>query len=100
LLFANTVAAEARPFPDLTVEIIELTVEQSIELPTHQAVRDNQVWCGSLFDFDELSICAERTKRIEYFSETFARNRLRELTAGERTPIGGTRESGPRAASL
>jgi hypothetical protein len=68
LLFANTVAAEARPFPDLTVEIIELTVEQSIELPTHQAVRDNQVWCGSLFDFDELSICAERTKRIEYIS--------------------------------
>ena len=30
LLLANTAVAEARPFPDLTVEIIELTVEQSI----------------------------------------------------------------------
>jgi hypothetical protein len=43
LLLANTVVAEARPFPDLTVEIVELTVEQSIELPTKEAVRHNQV---------------------------------------------------------
>jgi len=64
LLLVNTVVAEARPFPDLTVEIVELTVEQSIELPTKEAVRDNQVWCGSLSDFDELIICVERTERI------------------------------------
>ena len=86
LLFANTVAAEARPFPDLTVEIIELTVEQSIELPTHQAVRDNQVWCGSLFDFDELSICAERTKRIEYFSDK-ARSQVQGIQSAEPTTV-------------
>ena len=62
LLLANTAVAEARPFPDLTVEIIELTVEQSIDLPTKEAVRDNQVWCGTLLDFDELATCVERTK--------------------------------------
>ena len=69
MLLANTVVAEARPFPDLTVEIVELTVEQSIELPTKEAVRHNQVWCGALSDFDELIICVERTERIEYFSD-------------------------------
>jgi hypothetical protein len=67
LLLANTVVAETRPFPDLTVEIVELTIEQSIELPTKEAVRHNQVWCGTLSDFDELVICVERTERIEYF---------------------------------
>jgi len=69
LLLANAGIAEARPFPDLTVEIVELTVEQSIELPTKEAVRHNQVWCGALSDFDELIICVERTERIEYFSD-------------------------------
>ena len=48
LLLAITVAAEARPFPDLTVETIELTSEEFIELPTKEAVRSNQVWCGTL----------------------------------------------------
>ena len=48
LLLAITVAAEARPFPDLTVETIELTSEESIELPTKEAIRGNQVWCGTL----------------------------------------------------
>jgi hypothetical protein len=65
LLLANPV--DARPFPDLTVETVELTVEQSIELPTKEAVRDNQVRCGTLSDFDELIICVERTERVEYF---------------------------------
>jgi hypothetical protein len=79
LLLANTVVAEARPFPDLTVEIIELAIEQSVELPTKEAVRYNQVWCGSLVDFDELIICVERTERIEHFSDK-ARSQIQGIT--------------------
>ena len=86
LLLANTVVAEARPFPDLTVEIVELTVEQSIELPTKEAVRDNQVWCGSLSDFDELVICVERTERIEYFSDK-ARFQVQAIQSAEPTTV-------------
>ena len=86
LLLANTVVAEARPFPDLTVEIVELTVEQSIELPTKEAVRDNQVWCGSLSDFDELIICVERTERIEYFSDK-ARFQVQAIQSAEPTTV-------------
>ena len=84
LLLANAGIAEARPFPDLTVEIVELTVEQSIELPTKEAVRDNQVWCGSLSDFDELIICVERTERIEYFSDK-ARSQIQGIQSAEPT---------------
>jgi hypothetical protein len=84
LLLANTGVAEATPFPDLTVEIVELTVEQSIELPAKEAVRHNQVWCGTLLDFDELIICVERTERIEYFSEK-ARSQLEGIQSAEPT---------------
>jgi hypothetical protein len=84
LLLANTSIAEARPFPDLTVEIVELTVEQSIELPTKEAVRHNQVWCGALSDFDELIICVERTERIEYFSDK-ARSQVQGIQSAEPT---------------
>ena len=86
LLLANTAVAEARPFPDLTVEIIELTVEQSIDLPTKEAVRDNQVWCGTLLDFDELATCVERTKRIEHFSEK-ARAQVQGIRSAEPTTV-------------
>jgi hypothetical protein len=86
LLLANTVVAEARPFPDLTVEIIELTAEQSIELPTAEAVLANQVWCGTLLDFDELAICVERTKRIEHFSEK-ARSQVQGIQSAEPTTV-------------
>ena len=78
--------AEARPFPDLTVEIVELTVEQSIELPTKEAVRHNQVWCGTLSDFDELIICVERTERIEYFSDK-ARSQVQGIQSAEPTTV-------------
>jgi hypothetical protein len=62
LLLANTAVAEAAPLPHLTIETIELTVEHSIELPTTEAILANQVWCGTLLDFDELAICVgERT---------------------------------------
>ena len=84
LLLANTAVAEARPFPDLTVEIVELTVEHSIELPTKEAVRHNQVWCGALSDFDELIICVERTERIEYFSDK-ARSQIQGIQSAEPT---------------
>ena len=84
LLLANAGIAEARPFPDLTVEIVELTVEQSIELPTKEAVRHNQVWCGALSDFDELIICVERTERIEYFSDK-ARSQIQGIQSAEPT---------------
>jgi len=84
LLLANTGVAEARPFPDLTVEIVELTVEQSIELPTKEAVRHNQVWCGALSDFDELIICVERTERIEFFSDK-ARSQVQGIQSAEPT---------------
>ena len=84
LLLANAGIAEARPFPDLTVEIVELTVEQSIELPTKEAVRHNQVWCGALADFDELIICVERTERIEYFSDK-ARSQIQGIQSAEPT---------------
>jgi hypothetical protein len=79
LLLASTSIAEARPFPDLTVEIVELTVEQSIELPTKEAVRHNQVWCGSLSDFDELIICVERS-----FSDK-ARSQIQGIQSAEPT---------------
>jgi hypothetical protein len=68
LLLANSVVAEARPFLDLTIETIELTIEHSIELPTKEAIYANQVWCGTLLGFDELATCVERTQRIEHFS--------------------------------
>src|SRR3954454_17212471 len=84
LLFANAGIADARPFPDLTVEIVELTVEQSIELPTKEAVRHNQVWCGTLSDFDELIICVERTERIEFFSDK-ARSQVKAIQSAEPT---------------
>jgi hypothetical protein len=84
LLLANAGIAEARPFPDLTVEIVELTVEQSIELPTKEAIRHNQVWCGALSDFDELIICVERTERIEYFSDK-ARSQIQGIQSAEPT---------------
>jgi hypothetical protein len=80
LLLANTVVAEARPFPDLTIETIELTVEQSIELPTKEAIHANQVWCATLPGFDELVICVERTQRIEHFS-----NNARDQVQGIRS---------------
>jgi len=86
LLLANTVVAEARPFPDLTVEIIELSAEQNIELPTKEAVRDNQVWCGTLLDFVELVICVERTNRIEHFSDK-ARSQLHAIQSAEPTTV-------------
>jgi hypothetical protein len=86
LLLANTVVAEARPFHDLTVEIIELTAEQSIELPTKEAIRDNQVWCGTLSDFDELIICVERTQRIEHFSDK-ARAQVQGIQSAEPTTV-------------
>jgi hypothetical protein len=44
---SKAVVAEARPFPNLTIETIELTVEHSIELPTKGAIYANQVWCGT-----------------------------------------------------
>ena len=84
LLLAITVAAEARPFPDLTVETIELTSEESIELPTIEAVRSNQVWCGTLLDFDELATCVERTKRIEHFSDK-VRGQVQDIQSAEPT---------------
>ncbi len=84
LLLAITVAAEARPFPDLTVETIELTSEVSIELPTREAVRSNQVWCGTLLDFDELATCVERTKRIEHFSDK-VRGQVQDIQSAEPT---------------
>lgn len=84
LLLAITVAAEARPFPDLTVETIELTSEEFIELPTIEAVRSNQVWCGTLLDFDELATCVERTKRIEHFSDK-VRGQVQDIQSAEPT---------------
>jgi hypothetical protein len=86
LLLANIVVAEARPFPDLAVDFIELTVEHSIELPTKEAVRDNQVWCGTLLDFAELAICVERTKRIEHFSDK-ARSQVQGIQSAEPTTV-------------
>jgi hypothetical protein len=83
LLLAITVS-EARPFPDLTVETIELTSEVSIELPTREAVRSNQVWCGTLLDFDELATCVERTKRIEHFSDK-VRGQVQDIQSAEPT---------------
>ena len=85
LLLAITVS-EARPFPDLTVETIELTSEVSIELPTREAVRSNQVWCGTLLDFDELATCVERTKRIEHFSDK-ARAQVQGIRSAEPTTV-------------
>ena len=85
LLLAFSDAAEARPFPDLTVETIELTSEESIELPTQEAIRANQVWCGTLSDdFDELVICVERTNRIEHFSDK-ARGQVQDIQSAEPT---------------
>jgi hypothetical protein len=84
LLLANTVEAEAGPFPDQTVERIELTSEQSIELPTKEAIRANQVWCGTLSNFDELIICVERTERIEHFSDK-ARGQVQSIQSAEPT---------------
>ena len=83
LLLAITVS-EARPFPDLTVETIELTSEVSIELPTREAVRSNQVWCGTLLDFDELATCVERSKRIEHFSDK-VRGQVQDIQSAEPT---------------
>jgi hypothetical protein len=80
LLLANTIVAEAGPFPDLTVETIELTDEHAIELPTNEAIRANQVWCARLLDFDELIICVERSQRIEHFS-----NKVRDQVQGIRS---------------
>lgn len=85
LLLVISDAAEARPFPDLTVETIELTSEESIELPTKEAIRANQVWCGTLSDdFDELVICVERTNRIEHFSDK-ARGQVQDIQSAEPT---------------
>ena len=84
LLLAITDPAEARPFPDLTVETIELTSEESIELPTKEAIRANQVWCGTLSNFDELIICVERTERIEHFSDK-ARGQVQSIQSAEPT---------------
>jgi hypothetical protein len=85
LLLAITDAAEARPFPDLTVETIQLTSEESIVLPTKEAIRANQVWCGTLSDdFDELIICVERTKRIAHFSDK-ARAQVEDIQSAEPT---------------
>src|SRR6266576_5877765 len=78
------VVAEAGPFPHLTIETIELTDEQSIELPTKEAIHANQVWCGTLLDFDEL-----RTQRIEHFSNK-ARGQvqgIRSIRSAEPTTI-------------
>ena len=58
--------------------------EQSIELPTKEAVRHNQVWCGALSDFDELIICVERTERIEFFSDK-ARSQVQGIQSAEPT---------------
>src|SRR4051794_34502105 len=60
-----------------------LYVIQSIELPTKQAVRHNQVWCGTLSDFDELIICVERTERIEYK----ARSQVQGIQSAEPTTV-------------
>ena len=87
LLLANTVVvAEARPFPDLTIETIVLTVEQSIELPTKEAIYANQVWCGTLLGFDELIICVERTQRIEHFSNK-ARGQVQGIRSATPTTV-------------
>jgi hypothetical protein len=86
LLLANTVVAEARPFPDLTIETIELTVEQSIELPTKGAVHANQVWCATLPGFDELVICVERSERIEHFSNK-ARGQVQGIRSATPTTV-------------
>jgi|SRR5256885_7166369 hypothetical protein len=83
------VVAEAGQFPHLTIETIELTDEQSIELPTKEAIHANQVWCGTLLDFDELIICVERTQRIEHFSNK-ARGQvqgIRSIRSAEPTTI-------------
>jgi hypothetical protein len=93
LLLANIVVAEARPFPDLAVDFIELTVEHFIELPTKEAVRDNQVWCGTLLDFAELAICVERTKRIEHFSDK-ARSQVTRRSISRAHHCSGTQTSG------
>jgi hypothetical protein len=86
LLLANTAVAEAGPFPHLTIETIELTVEHSIELPTREAILANQVWCGTLHRFDELAICVERTKRIEHFSDK-ARAQVQGIQSAEPTTV-------------
>lgn len=86
LLLANTAVAEAGPFPHLTIETIELTVEHSIELPTTEAILANQVWCGTLRRFDELAICVERTKRIEHFSDK-ARAQVQGIQSAEPTTV-------------
>ena len=85
LLLAITDAAQARPFPDQTVETIKLTSEESIVLPTKGAIRANQVWCGTLSDdFDELIICVERTNRIAHFSDK-ARGQVEDIQSAEPT---------------
>jgi hypothetical protein len=81
-LLANTVVAEARPFPDRAIETIELTDEHSIELPTKEAIRVNQVWCATLLEFDELIICVERSQRIEHFSNK-ARDQVHGIRSAE-----------------
>ena len=85
LLLANSVVAEARPFPDLTIETIELTIEHSIELPTKEAIYANQVWCGTLLGFDELATCVERTQRIEHFSK--ARGQIHGIRSATPTTV-------------
>jgi hypothetical protein len=86
LLLANTVVAEAGPFPDLTIETIELTDKQSIDLPTKEAIRANQVWCATLPDFDEVIICVERSQRIEHFSNK-ARDQVQGIRSAEPTTV-------------
>src|SRR6266480_1495600 len=86
LLLANTVVAEAGPFPDLTIETIELTDKQSIDLPTKEAIHANQVWCATLPDFDEVIICVERSQRIEHFSNK-ARDQVQGIRSAEPTTV-------------
>jgi hypothetical protein len=86
LLLANTVVAEAGPFPDLTIETIELTDKQSIDLPTKEAIHANQVWCAILPDFDEVIICVERSQRIEHFSNK-ARDQVQGIRSAEPTTV-------------
>ena len=85
LLLVITDAAQARPFPNQTVETIKLTSEESIALPTKEAIRANKVWCGTLSDdFDELIICVERTNRIAHFSDK-ARAQVEDIQQAEPT---------------
>jgi hypothetical protein len=62
------------------------TDKQSIDLPTQEAIRANQVWCATLPDFDEVIICVERSQRIEHFSNK-ARDQVQGIRSAEPSTV-------------